>query len=133
MPLQYFTTPYKECNWEPKFLPDIVVSFGGILENNRGKYDSDYIKLSEGFLSAYPVYIKGQTENYLKSYKTITFEKDDMFKEILLKVKPKELSIKEFDRTGLLIRSFNMFNVKYKKLGEDSINIKFNKFEDKYF
>lgn len=42
MPLQYFTTPYKECNWEPKFLPDIVVSFGGILENNRGKYDSEY-------------------------------------------------------------------------------------------
>ena len=136
MPYQYFTTPYKESNWNPKLLPDIVVSFGGIpenTENTRGKYDSDYIKLSDGFFSVYLIEQQYKTENYLNSYKTITFEKDDIFREILLKVKPKELSIKVYDRMGICIRSFNMFNVKYKKSGEDSIKIKFEKFEDKYF
>lgn len=71
MPLPQFTNIKQSNTWEPKFLPDMVVSFGGILENNRGKYDSDSIKLSEGFLSPYPIYIKSQSENYLDSYKTI--------------------------------------------------------------
>ena len=75
MPYQYFTTPYKEFNWNPKHLPDIVVSFGEIPEKTRGKYDSDYIKLSDGFFSV-----------YLNSHNTITFEKHDIFREILLKV-----------------------------------------------
>jgi len=133
MPYQYFTTPYKKENWEPKFLLDTTVSFG-----NKGKYESDGIKVGENFFNIYPDLKDDFTSKmrlkYLSTYKTITFEPEDDFKDILLKVKPKELSLRVFDKAGLGIRMIKMFNVQYQKSENvNEIKIKFKSFEDKYF
>lgn len=125
MPLVHF--PGNSCNYDaPLHLPLIVISYS--------TYESKSIKLSDNFLSCYPIYTnKRITEDYLDLYKTITFKEDDELREILLKDKPNELSIIVYDREGLVIRKFDMFGVEYEKMDDYKISIKFRNFEDYYF
>lgn len=119
MPLAHF--PGNSRNYDvPIYLPLIVISYS--------TYESKFIKLSDNFISCYLF-----KENYLDSYKTITFEEKDELREILLKNKPNELSILVYDREGFVIRRFSMFGVEYEKMDDYKISIKFRNFEDKYF
>lgn len=89
--------------------------------------------LSKDFLYCYP--IKWNVEKYLSSYKTITFREDDLdFKNKLLEIKPNYLIINIYDRTGVVIRIFEIFDIKYSNFKDPyKIKIKFKIFEDRYF
>lgn len=62
-----------------------------------------------------------------------TFREDDDDRNIILKEKPKDMSIVQYDREGIINRKTIIHGCDFTELPEYEIDIKFEWFEDFYF